>query len=58
MVPRLSRKWPPAVRTNDVDTPGNSGMFMFVGPVLLILTTIFEWIMGNVSSFWFWPCMF
>ena len=29
-----------------------SGMFLFVGPLLLILTTIFEWIMGN-----FFPMM-
>jgi succinate-acetate transporter protein len=29
-----------------------AGMFLFVGPVLLILTTIFEWIMGN-----FFPMM-
>lgn len=29
-----------------------SGIFFFVGPVLLILTTIFEWIMGN-----FFPMM-
>jgi len=26
------------------------GIFFFVGPVLLILTTIFEWIMGNFFS--------
>lgn len=25
----------------------NRGMFLFVGPVLLLLTTIAEWIMGN-----------
>jgi succinate-acetate transporter protein len=29
-----------------------SGMFIFVGPLLLLLTTIFEWIMGN-----FFPMM-
>ena len=28
----------------------NSGIFFFVGPVLLVLTTIFEWIMGNFFS--------
>jgi len=27
-----------------------AGMFMFVGPLLLLLTTIFEWIMGNFFS--------
>ena len=27
-----------------------SGMFLFTGPVLLILGTIFEWIMGNFFS--------
>lgn len=26
---------------------GVAGIFFFVGPVLLLLTTIFEWIMGN-----------
>lgn len=30
----------------------SSGIFFFTGPVLLILTTIFEWIMGN-----FFPMM-
>jgi len=30
--------------------PAVAGMFLFVGPVLLILTTIFEWIMGNFFS--------
>ena len=30
----------------------SSGMFLFVGPLLLTLTTIFEWIMGN-----FFPMM-
>lgn len=29
-----------------------AGMFLFVGPLLLVLTTIFEWIMGN-----FFPMM-
>jgi succinate-acetate transporter protein len=33
------------------DSP-RSGIFFFVGPVLLILTTVFEWIMGN-----FFPMM-
>jgi succinate-acetate transporter protein len=28
----------------------HSGIFFFVGPVLLILTVIFEWIMGNFFS--------
>jgi len=27
-----------------------SGMFFFTGPVLLLLSTIFEWIMGNFFS--------
>lgn len=27
-----------------------SGIFFFTGPVLLLLTTIFEWIMGNFFS--------
>lgn len=31
---------------------GVAGIFFFVGPVLLILATIFEWIMGN-----FFPMM-
>jgi len=26
---------------------GVAGIFFFVGPVLLLLGTIFEWIMGN-----------
>ena len=30
----------------------NSGMFFYTGPVLLLLTTIFEWVMGN-----FFPMM-
>ncbi|KAJ9499485.1 hypothetical protein H2202_005068 [Exophiala xenobiotica] len=30
--------------------PPSSGIFFFVGPVLLILTVIFEWIMGNFFS--------
>jgi succinate-acetate transporter protein len=30
----------------------NRGIFFFTGPVLLLLTTIFEWIMGN-----FFPMM-
>lgn len=30
----------------------NSGIFFFVGPVLLLLATVFEWIMGN-----FFPMM-
>lgn len=29
---------------------GVAGIFFFVGPVLLILATIFEWIMGNFFS--------
>jgi len=29
---------------------GLAGMFFFVGPLLLVLTTIFEWIMGNFFS--------
>ena len=32
------------------DIAFTSGIFFFVGPVLLVLTTIFEWIMGNFFS--------
>ena len=31
-------------------TYGCRGIFFFTGPVLLLLTTIFEWIMGNFFS--------
>jgi succinate-acetate transporter protein len=49
----------PCRKSRSLSTPGRvpakemcSGMFLFVGPVLLLLTTIFEWAMGN-----FFPMM-
>jgi hypothetical protein len=51
MVPRRLRESKPTrdrcQSTRVVLMRDSSGMFMFVGPLLLLLTTIFEWIMGN-----------
>jgi hypothetical protein len=50
--------WMSIVRSPSIDTSTgtltpstlHSGIFFFVGPLLLTLTVIFEWIMGNFFS--------
>ena len=43
---------PKEEKQSNTSPPSSSGIFLFVGPVLLVLSTIFEWIMGN-----FFPMM-
>lgn len=40
----------PFLRISAEQSSLNSGIFYFTGPVLLLLATIFEWIMGNFFS--------